>query len=179
MSSNGDVKVDENGRLSGAGVIDNRSADDTNGTTLKQSANETLGWNYDSEHLYNPDQLDLSYHDKINKDPNRVKFAYWVPNVSGGLVISKIPQRTSWELEPNQRYAQTAEQWGFEYAVSKTARSVRIVAGCFCEWGGKNQLTWGLLDFSFLRSDSWLDTGQNFSMSRSRFHMLCLLRRRG
>lgn len=30
----------------------------------------------------------------INDEPNRVKFAYWVPNVSGGLVISKIPQRT-------------------------------------------------------------------------------------
>jgi len=23
-----------------------------------------------------------------------VKFAYWVPNVSGGLVVSKIEQRT-------------------------------------------------------------------------------------
>lgn len=30
----------------------------------------------------------------VNDDPDRVKFAYWVPNVSGGLVISKIPQRT-------------------------------------------------------------------------------------
>ena len=23
-----------------------------------------------------------------------LKFAYWVPNVSGGLVVSKLPQRT-------------------------------------------------------------------------------------
>jgi hypothetical protein len=30
----------------------------------------------------------------VNDDPERVKFAYWIPNVSGGLVISKIPQRT-------------------------------------------------------------------------------------
>jgi hypothetical protein len=30
----------------------------------------------------------------INDAPDRVKFAYWVPNVSGGLVISKISQRT-------------------------------------------------------------------------------------
>jgi hypothetical protein len=30
----------------------------------------------------------------INDAADRVKFAYWVPNVSGGLVISKIPQRT-------------------------------------------------------------------------------------
>jgi len=32
----------------------------------------------------------------INDVPDRVKFAYWVPNVSGGLVISKIPQRTKY-----------------------------------------------------------------------------------
>lgn len=31
----------------------------------------------------------------VNDAEDRVKFAYWVPNVSGGLVISKIPQRTS------------------------------------------------------------------------------------
>ncbi len=29
--------------------------------------------------------------------PEPIRFAYWVPNVSGGLVISKIPQRTSWD----------------------------------------------------------------------------------
>ncbi|NKJ97178.1 dimethyl sulfone monooxygenase SfnG, partial [Rhizobium leguminosarum bv. viciae] len=28
-----------------------------------------------------------------------VKFAYWGPNVSGGLVISNIEQRTSWTIE--------------------------------------------------------------------------------
>jgi dimethylsulfone monooxygenase len=33
--------------------------------------------------------------------PDDLKFAYWVPNVSGGLVVSKIPQRTSWDLEYN------------------------------------------------------------------------------
>jgi hypothetical protein len=32
----------------------------------------------------------------VNDDPDRVKFAYWVPNVSGGLVISKIPQKTKY-----------------------------------------------------------------------------------
>ncbi len=32
----------------------------------------------------------------VSDDPERVKFAYWVPNVSGGLVISKIPQRTKY-----------------------------------------------------------------------------------
>ena len=28
-----------------------------------------------------------------------VKFAYWVPKVFGGLVISKIGQRTSWDID--------------------------------------------------------------------------------
>jgi alkanesulfonate monooxygenase len=32
--------------------------------------------------------------ENVNAAEDRVKFAYWVPNVSGGLVISKIPQRT-------------------------------------------------------------------------------------
>ena len=33
---------------------------------------------------------------------DEIKFAYWVPNVSGGLVISKIEQRTGWDyrLQP-------------------------------------------------------------------------------
>ncbi len=50
---------------------------------------------------------------------NPLKFAYWVPNVSGGLVISSIPQRTDWSLEYNVRLAQTAERVGFEYALSQ------------------------------------------------------------
>ncbi|KAK6430256.1 hypothetical protein LTR95_013588 [Oleoguttula sp. CCFEE 5521] len=74
---------------------------------------------------------DLSYHDKINADPDRVKLAYWVPNVSGGLVISKIPQRTNWDHKSNIRYAQTAERVGFEYALSQ----IRFMAG----YGADNQ----------------------------------------
>jgi hypothetical protein len=35
----------------------------------------------------------------INDAADRVKFAYWVPNVSGGLVISKIPQRTKYHIQ--------------------------------------------------------------------------------
>lgn len=42
-----------------------------------------------------------------------------MPNVSGGLVISSIPQRTEWSLDCNIRLAQTAERVGFEYALSK------------------------------------------------------------
>ena len=48
-----------------------------------------------------------------------LKFAYWVPNVSGGLVISTIEQRTSWDYDYNVRLAQTAERVGFEYALSQ------------------------------------------------------------
>src|SRR3954471_10934545 len=48
-----------------------------------------------------------------------VKFAYWVPNVSGGLVTSDIEQRTSWDFEYNKKLAQTAERVGFEYALSQ------------------------------------------------------------
>jgi alkanesulfonate monooxygenase len=48
-----------------------------------------------------------------------------VPNVSGGLVISKIPQRTNWTLDANIGYARTAEQVGFEYALSQ----IRFMAG--------------------------------------------------
>jgi NADPH:quinone reductase-like Zn-dependent oxidoreductase len=74
---------------------------------------------------------DLSYHDKINAEPDRLKFAYWVPNVSGGLVTSKVPQRTGWDYKSNVRYAQTAEKWGFEYALSQ----IRFMAG----YGAANQ----------------------------------------
>ncbi|MDZ8172697.1 dimethylsulfone monooxygenase SfnG [Microbacterium xanthum] len=48
-----------------------------------------------------------------------LRFAYWVPNVSGGLVVSNIEQRTSWRYEDNVRLARTAESVGFEYALSQ------------------------------------------------------------
>lgn len=59
-----------------------------------------------------------------------IQFAYWVPNVSGGLVISKIEQRTSWDYEYNRRLAQTAEKAGFEYALSQ----IRFTAGYGAEY---------------------------------------------
>lgn len=64
----------------------------------------------------------------VNADP--IKFAYWVPNVSGGLVISKIPQRTSWDLDYNLKLAQLAEQNGFDYALSQ----IRFTAGYGAEY---------------------------------------------
>ncbi|MFB9661281.1 dimethylsulfone monooxygenase SfnG [Glycomyces mayteni] len=53
-----------------------------------------------------------------------LKFAYWVPNVSGGLVVSKIEQRTDWSYEYNVKLARLAEESGFEYALSQ----VRYIA---------------------------------------------------
>lgn len=49
-----------------------------------------------------------------------LKFAYWVPNVSGGLVVSTIEQRTDWSFEYNKKLARIAEQSGFEYALTQT-----------------------------------------------------------
>ncbi|MFD0360918.1 LLM class flavin-dependent oxidoreductase [Nocardia sp. GCM10030253] len=49
----------------------------------------------------------------------QIRFAYWVPNVSGGLVTSDIEQRTGWDFEYNKKLAQTAENNGFEYALSQ------------------------------------------------------------
>jgi FMNH2-dependent dimethyl sulfone monooxygenase len=48
-----------------------------------------------------------------------------VPNVSGGLVVSKIPQRTSHSLEYNVRLAQIAEESGGEFALTQ----IRFLAG--------------------------------------------------
>lgn len=49
-----------------------------------------------------------------------LKLAYWVPNVSGGLVISTVEQRTDWGIDYNRTLAQTAERLGFEYALTQT-----------------------------------------------------------
>ncbi|GER22591.1 dimethyl sulfone monooxygenase SfnG [Zafaria cholistanensis] len=49
-----------------------------------------------------------------------LKFAYWVPNVSGGLVVSTIEQRTGWDFDYNRKLARIAEDAGFEYALSQT-----------------------------------------------------------
>lgn len=54
----------------------------------------------------------------MSQDKNIV-FAYWVPNVSGGLVVSDIEQRTDWSYDYNVRLAQTAEKAGFDYALTQ------------------------------------------------------------
>ncbi|QXR19270.1 dimethyl sulfone monooxygenase SfnG [Acinetobacter variabilis] len=60
----------------------------------------------------------------MSQDKNIV-FAYWVPNVSGGLVVSDIEQRTDWSYDYNVRLAQTAEKAGFDYALTQ----IRFTAG--------------------------------------------------
>lgn len=61
-----------------------------------------------------------------------VQFAYWVPNVSGGLVISRIPQNTDWSFKYNSELAQLAEQVGFDYGLVQT----RFIAN----YGAEQQL---------------------------------------
>ena len=63
-------------------------------------------------------------------DAEPLKFAYWVPNVSGGLVISNIEQRTSWDIDYNRKLAQIAERSGFDYALSQ----IRFTAGYGAEF---------------------------------------------
>ncbi|WP_058911244.1 dimethylsulfone monooxygenase SfnG [Entomohabitans teleogrylli] len=60
-----------------------------------------------------------------------LQFAYWVPNVSGGLVVSKVPQRTHWDAPYNRELARIAEQAGFDYALTQ----IRFTAG----YGADNQ----------------------------------------
>ena len=66
-----------------------------------------------------------------NAKSDPIKFAYWVPNVSGGLVISRVEQRTGWDVAYNRKLAQIAEAAGFDYALSQ----IRFTAG----YGADNQ----------------------------------------
>ncbi|CAM2737738.1 dimethyl sulfone monooxygenase SfnG [Mycobacterium intermedium] len=59
-----------------------------------------------------------------------LRFAYWVPNVSGGLVTSTIEQRTDWSYEYNVELARLAEKAGFEYALTQ----VRYTASYSAEY---------------------------------------------
>jgi FMNH2-dependent dimethyl sulfone monooxygenase len=65
-----------------------------------------------------------------NRGSEPIKFAYWVPNVSGGLVISNIEQRTGWDLDYNVKLARIAEKAGFDYALSQ----IRFTAGYGAEF---------------------------------------------
>ncbi|MFN9547112.1 MAG: dimethylsulfone monooxygenase SfnG [Cyanobacteriota bacterium] len=75
--------------------------------------------------------IELIEPNQTSRDADLIRFAYWVPNVSGGLVISTIEQRTGWDFEYNIKLAQTAERSGFDYALSQ----IRFTAG----YGADNQ----------------------------------------
>ncbi|CAJ1506084.1 dimethylsulfone monooxygenase SfnG [[Mycobacterium] holstebronense] len=62
--------------------------------------------------------------------PTPLSFAYWVPNVSGGLVTSTIEQRTDWSYDYNVALARIAEEAGFEYALTQ----VRYTASYSAEY---------------------------------------------
>jgi FMNH2-dependent dimethyl sulfone monooxygenase len=47
------------------------------------------------------------------------EFAYWVPNVSGGLVVSDWEMDTDWTYEYNLDLAREAESVGFDYALAQ------------------------------------------------------------
>jgi dimethylsulfone monooxygenase len=68
----------------------------------------------------------------LTTDPRTaaLQFAYWVPNVSGGLVTSTIDQRTDWSFEYNRDLALLAERAGFDYGLSQ----VRYTAGYGAEY---------------------------------------------
>lgn len=51
--------------------------------------------------------------------PAPVKFAYGVPNVSGGLVTSTIEQRTDRGYDYHRELAVLAGNKGFAYALSQ------------------------------------------------------------
>ena len=67
----------------------------------------------------------------MSQQNKNITFAFWVPNVSGGLVVSNIEQRTDWSYDYNVRLAQAAEKSGFEYALTQ----IRFTAG----YGAENQ----------------------------------------
>ncbi|WP_123620107.1 dimethylsulfone monooxygenase SfnG [Halorubrum sp. CSM-61] len=47
------------------------------------------------------------------------EFAYWVPNVSGGLVVSDWETETDWTYDYNLDLARLAESVGFDYALAQ------------------------------------------------------------
>jgi FMNH2-dependent dimethyl sulfone monooxygenase len=63
---------------------------------------------------------DLPKSEWFEKAADEIQFAYWVPNISGGLVITTLPMDTEWDHEANVRYARIAEQNGFATALAQT-----------------------------------------------------------
>jgi len=56
----------------------------------------------------------------FEKSSEEIQFSYWVPNISGGLVVTTLPMETEWDHESNVKYARIAEQNGFTTALAQT-----------------------------------------------------------
>ncbi|MBW4427289.1 MAG: hypothetical protein KME50_23320 [Nostoc desertorum CM1-VF14] len=50
-----------------------------------------------------------------------IKFAYWILNVSGGLVVSKIAQRTDWTLNVLHLWVRSLSNSRYFYLVLITS----------------------------------------------------------
>ncbi len=83
-----------------------------------------------AENFSDSNHSQTSHSQTSHKEPAALKFAYWVPNVSGGLVVSNIEQRTDWNIHYNRKLAQAAEKSGFDYALSQ----IRFTAGYGAEF---------------------------------------------
>lgn len=57
-----------------------------------------------------------------------IRFGYWMPIISGGYVISSVPQRTDWDINYNIWLAKVAEESGFDYTLAP-ARFMALEAG--------------------------------------------------
>lgn len=71
-----------------------------------------------------PENTSRTAESRLEAAHQPLQFAYWVPNVSGGLVVSSIEQRTDWGYDYNRELAVLAENNGFDYALTQ----VRYIA---------------------------------------------------
>lgn len=71
-----------------------------------------------------PENASRTAESRLEAAHQPLQFAYWVPNVSGGLVVSTIEQRTDWSYDYNRELAVLAENNGFDYALTQ----VRYIA---------------------------------------------------
>ncbi|MFH7029416.1 MAG: hypothetical protein ACHBN1_29505 [Heteroscytonema crispum UTEX LB 1556] len=49
----------------------------------------------------------------------KTQFAYWIPNITGRTIFSKIIQHPNYNFDSNTQLAQTSEEVGFDYALSQ------------------------------------------------------------
>jgi dimethylsulfone monooxygenase len=61
----------------------------------------------------------------MNAAETPIRSACWVPNASGGLVISDIEQRTGWDIDYNRKLARIAEA-----TPDQVRRNPEVVRAC-------------------------------------------------